>query len=95
MNDFIEPIDLVLHRHHRTVLKAVIMTITTAIAVVIFTESYWKASWIGLSVLILSLFTTWRRYLEPLCLFVFVLAMIFICVEPNTLTKVKSVLLRN
>jgi hypothetical protein len=70
------------------------MTFSTAIAVAIFTGSYWKATWIGVSVLILSLFTTWRRYLEPLCFFFFVLAVIFTCVEPSTLAKVQSVIAR-
>jgi hypothetical protein len=47
-------------------------TIVASIAILILAGSYWKAGWISSSVLVPALFTTWRRYLEPLCLFSFV-----------------------
>ncbi|MGY8661739.1 hypothetical protein Q3C01_05140 [Bradyrhizobium sp. UFLA05-109] len=76
-------------RHSRTAVKAAIMVCMTAISIVMFTGSFWKAAWISFSVLVLSVFTTWRRYLEPLCFFVFVLAVIFACIEPDTLIKLQ------
>ncbi|WP_027579878.1 hypothetical protein [Bradyrhizobium sp. Ai1a-2] len=77
--------------HHRTLLKAPIMSYMTAITVVIFTGSYWKATWISFAVFLLSLFTTWRRYLEPLCFFAFAAAVIAECSSLGTLAKLQLV----
>jgi hypothetical protein len=92
MND--ETIADFTEKHFRTALKASIMATVTMMAVVIFTDSYWKATWIGFWVLVLSLFSTWRRYLEPLCFVAFVLAEIFTCVDPAVLTKMQLALVR-
>jgi hypothetical protein len=79
---------------YRAMPKAIIMAIISAIAVLVFTGSYWKASWISTSVLVLALFTTWRRYLEPLCLFAFVAAAFATCCEPGFLTRLQMLSLR-
>jgi hypothetical protein len=94
MLDTIEIIADLVEMHYRTVLKAFVMVVMTMIAVVIFTGSYWKATWIGFWVLVLSLFSTWRRYLEPLCFAAFVAAVIFTCVEPDLLTRLELALAR-
>lgn len=69
------------------------MVCMTAISVGIFTGSFWKATWISFMVPVLSLFMTWRRYLEPLCFVVFVLAVIFTCIERETLMKLQLAVL--
>ena len=79
---------------YRAMPKAIIMAAISAIAVVVFTGSFWKATWISSSVMVLSLFTTWRRYLEPLCLLAFVAAAVATCCEPGLLARLETLALR-
>lgn len=79
---------------YRRLPKAIIMAIISMIAVVVFTDSYWKATWISTSVLILGSFSTWRRYLEPLCLLAFIAAVFVTCCEPSFLMRLEMLALR-
>jgi hypothetical protein len=76
--------------HYRTALKAPIITVMAAFAVIVFSGSYLKAIEIGAIVLPASLFMTWKRYLEPLCFFAFVIAAIVTCCDLRLLHWVQS-----
>src|SRR5215467_12962265 len=69
--------------------KAMIIAIISAIAVVQFTGSYGKAAWIGGVAFLLSLYTIWRRFLEPICILLFLGAAIIACNEPGVLAKIQ------
>ncbi|WP_426441718.1 hypothetical protein [Bradyrhizobium genosp. P] len=77
----------------RIIPKAVIVAMMTAVSVAIFTGGYWKALWIGTFAFLLSMFTTWRRYLEPISFFIFLAALVVTCTEPATLAKIQTALL--
>jgi hypothetical protein len=70
--------------------KAIIIGIVTASAVVEFTGSYGKASWIGGIAFVMSVYTIWRRYLEPISILLFLGMAIVACIEPGVLTKMQG-----
>jgi hypothetical protein len=74
-------------------LRAVALLVATAVSVLVFTGSSWKASWISITVFLLALSTTWRRYLELLCISTFAVAVVVACVDTDTLEKMKLVFL--
>jgi hypothetical protein len=69
--------------------KAIIIAIMSTIAVVQFTGSYGKATWISGVALLLSLYTSWRRFLEPICILMFLGTEIIACIEPDVLAKIQ------
>jgi hypothetical protein len=81
--------DLLLH----VLPKAVIVSAVTAIAIVEFSGSYGKALWVSAIALLMSLYSTWRRFLEPICAIVFVATAVAICTEPGTLAKLQALIL--
>jgi hypothetical protein len=55
----------------------------------IFSGSIMKGFLIGLICMILALFTTWRRFLEPLSFFLFCVAVAFWC-DPQFLQRISA-----
>src|SRR6266851_4541123 len=63
-------------RHARPALKAILIGAVGLFAMLVFTGSAAKAATVAILALALSLFNTWRRYLEPISLVVFCLAVL-------------------
>ncbi|WP_426441704.1 hypothetical protein [Bradyrhizobium genosp. P] len=82
-------LELVLRVVRRTP-KAAMIAMMTAVSVIIFTDTYWKALWIGAFAFLLSMFTTWRRFVEPISFIVFLAAVVVACIEPSTLDRIQT-----
>jgi hypothetical protein len=65
--------------HMRSVLKASLIGIMVFFSVCAFTGSVWKAFVVGTLCLAISMFNTWRRYLEVAGFFVFCFAVVHWC----------------
>jgi hypothetical protein len=63
----------------RTILKAPMIALMSALAVGIFSGAPGKAVIVGMLCLVAAFFTTWRRFLEPLSFWAFVAAVIYWC----------------
>ncbi len=63
--------------HFRTALKAPIIAIMMGFAIWMLSSSFQKAFSIGALCMVVSCFTTWRRYLEPISLYAFLIAVVF------------------
>ncbi|WP_441228052.1 hypothetical protein AB7813_08855 [Tardiphaga sp. 20_F10_N6_6] len=75
----IETVIGVLEPHIRTACKAPVIALMSGIAVGIFSGALGKALLVGIVCLVVSLFATWRRFLEPISFWVFVAAIIYWC----------------
>ncbi|WP_426441711.1 hypothetical protein [Bradyrhizobium genosp. P] len=73
--------------------KAAMIAMMTAVSVLVFAEAYWKALAIGAFAFLLSMFTTWRRFVEPISFVVFLGAVVVACTAPATLAKLQTALL--
>jgi hypothetical protein len=66
-------------KHGITLIKAPVLATLTITTIVITTDSIWRALLIGSICGMASMFRTWRRFLEPICLFSYVAAVAFWC----------------
>jgi hypothetical protein len=65
------------------IIKAPIVWAMTFATIVIVTGAIWRAVWIAAIVSTASLFTAWRRIIEPFCLLAFLAAIVFLCWPPG------------
>ncbi len=63
----------------RAILKALVLASISIFVVLVFTGEFWKAVLVSIMTFVMALFSTWRRYLEPIGLMAFVVATIFLC----------------
>jgi hypothetical protein len=71
----------------RTFLKSIAIAGMVWFGIAVFSASIMKGFWIGLACMFLALFTTWRRFLEPLSFSLFCIAVVFWC-DPQALQRV-------
>jgi O-antigen ligase len=77
----------------RVLPKALIIGAVTANAVFLLSSSYTKALWVGVIALFMSFYRTWQRFLEPICVLMFVVIVVALCAEPTTLAKLQTMVL--
>lgn len=65
--------------HYRTIFKAPIIAAMIAFSVSTFSGSLLKGVLIGVVCFAASIFNTWRRYLEPIGFWVFLVAVVVWC----------------
>lgn len=76
-DDEIERFVVELMDHYvRPMLKAMVIAAVSMFSIAVFTGSPAKAVTVALFVLVLALFSTWRRYLEPICFIIFCAAVL-------------------
>lgn len=75
--------------HHRTILKAPVIGTMVLFSVATFSGSVMKGLLIGAVCLAAAAFSTWRRHLEPIAFWVFLLAIVFWC-DPSLMESLKS-----
>ena len=63
----------------RLVAKACLIALMLSFSVEVLTDNPVRAVAVGLFFLVLALFNTWRRFLEPISLFVFCIAVVCWC----------------
>jgi hypothetical protein len=77
----------------RIIIKAFLIALMISVSVASLTNSYWKATWISAIALLAALFGTWRRYLEPLALALFVVTAAATCISPDLLARLPNLAL--
>jgi hypothetical protein len=77
--------------YYRAFFKAILLGLMTIFSVWVFTGAGWKAVFFGLAFFVISIFNTWRRFLEPIGLLVFCAAVAYDC-DQNFFSHVRSAL---
>ncbi len=72
-----------LRRYASVVAKVLIISSIMATAVWISTGSIWRSLGIGLATFCMAMFNTWRRYLEPASLVLFLVLILCACVDSS------------
>jgi ABC-type proline/glycine betaine transport system permease subunit len=72
----------------RAFLKAWLIAMMAVFSIWVFTDSVWKALFIGFAFLPIALFRTWSRFLEPVSLVVFLAAVAYVC-DQNLISHFK------
>ncbi len=75
----LEQLDQFLALHFRAVLKAPLIGLMMLFSIYVITGSVSKGLSVSSICVLISLFTTWRRFLEPISFAVFCLAVIDLC----------------
>jgi hypothetical protein len=78
-----------LSAHYRTILKAPIIAVMITFSVMTFSGSIFKGILVGTVCLAASIFNTWRRYLEPIGFWIFLVAVVVWC-DPSVPDNVRS-----
>ena len=87
-----ESIDSLLSLHLRTILKAPLIGLMVLFSLYVITESTSKSLLVGFICFCISLFRTWRRFLEPLSFVLFCLAVVVLC-DQEMIVQLKGIAL--
>lgn len=90
---FDREVEVFLKTYIRNLLKAPLIGLMVAFEVSVVSQSVYKTLWAFALFTMLSFFTTWRRFLEPMAFFALIPAMIAF-VHPTTFADLASALVR-